>query len=69
MKLINNLRKNHSIVFCVLFAFVYMVLFNLIGIGIHYVVKLDSMLMQALVEFICIGFELWHLVLQMAARP
>ena len=49
MKLINNLRKKHSIVFCVLFAFVYMVLFNLIGIGIHYVVKLDSMLMQAIV--------------------
>lgn len=59
MKLINNLRKKHSIVFCVLFAFVYMVLFNLIGIGIHYVVKLDSMLMQAIVELICIGFAVF----------
>ncbi|MDD6771709.1 CPBP family intramembrane glutamic endopeptidase [Inconstantimicrobium porci] len=58
MKLINNLRKNHSIVFCVLFAFVYMVLFNLVGLAVAFL-KLDSMMSQSLVELICIGFAVF----------
>lgn len=58
MKFINNLRKNHSIIFCVLFTFIYMVIFNLIGVVVAFL-KLDSMLSQALVELICIGFAVF----------